>query len=108
MAQDASAALLKHLATTRPSNRTNFESHLVDAPELWQQLQYFEAATHPVLLWYENGKYASLFRFLAHRFLLAPDHILDAERIPARWLMACALKRGMHIMTLNASLRVMH
>ena len=54
------------------------------------------------------AKYLILFKFLAPRFLLAPDHVLDAERIHARWQWLCSLKRAMKLQTLNATLRLMH
>jgi hypothetical protein len=75
---------------------------------LWQNLMDFSQEDPPVLLWTGHGKYERLFRFLAPRFLLAPDHVLDAERIHARWQWACTLRRAMKLQTLNATLRVMH
>ena len=43
-----------------------------------------------------------------HRFLLAPDHVLDAERIHARWQWSCKSKNALKLQNLNASLRLMH
>jgi hypothetical protein len=94
--------------TTRPANRTSFENHLFSQEHLWQNLVDFSKAEPPVLLWKGHGKYRSLFKFLAPRFLLAPDHVLDAERIHARWQWACTTKRAQKIQTLNATLRLMH
>ena len=108
LAQDSAALLVKHLATTRPSNRTSFEKHLFTQEELWKNLEDFSKANPPVLLWQGHGKYLHLFKFLAPRFLLSPDHVLDAERIHARWQWLCSLKRSMKVQTLNASLRLMH
>ena len=68
----------------------------------------FSKANPPVLLWQGHGKYLIVFKFLAPRFLLAPDHVLDAERIHARWQWLCNLKRAMKVQTLNATLRLMH
>ena len=93
---------------TRPANRTSFEKHLFTQEELWQNLEDFSNANPPVLLWQGHGKYIHIFKFLAPRFLLAPDHVLDAERIHARWQWLCSLKRSMKVQTLNASLRLMH
>ena len=108
LAQDSAALLVKHLATTRPSNRTSFEKHLFTQEELWKNLEDFSNANPPDLLWQGHGKYLHLFKFLAPRFLLAPDHVLDAERIHARWQWLCRLKRAMKLQTLNATLRLMH
>ena len=108
LARDAACSLLKHLATTRPGNRTHFEQHLFSQEDLWQNLADFSKADPPVLLWHDHGKYQSLFKFVAPRFLLAPDHVLDAERVQARWQWICSQKRGLQIQTLNATLRRVH
>ena len=108
LAQASALSLLKHVVTTRPANRTSFENHFFSQEDLWQNLEDFSKAKPPVLLWKGHGKYESLFKFLAPRFLLAPDHVLDAERIHARWQWTCIQKRALKLQTLNASLRLMH
>ena len=108
IAQSAAVSLVRHLVTTRPANRTSFEDHMFTQQELWQNLEDFSKADPPVLLWQGNGRYERTFKFLAPRFLLAPDHVLDAERIHARWQRLCTMKRGMKIEFLNATLRLMH
>ena len=84
LAKGAASSLVKHLDTTRPCNRTSFEEHLFTQQELWQNLQEFSQAEPAVLLWHDNGRFERLFKLLAPRFLLAPDHVLDSERIHAR------------------------
>ena len=91
-AKGAASVLAKHLAKTRPGNRTLFEEHLLRREDLWKNLEEFSQADPAVLLWHDHGKYESLFKFLAPRFLLAPDHVLDAERIHARWQWSCQKK----------------
>ena len=108
LAQDAAKSLVRHLVTTRPGNRTSFESHLLSQEELWQNLQEFARADPPVLLWKGHGKFEVLFKFVAPRFLLAPDHVLDAERGHARWQWVCDKKKALKLMALNASLRLQH
>ena len=108
IAQEAAKALVRQLVTTRPSNRTQFEKHLLETPCLWKDLEDFSQAEPPTLLWRNNGQFETLFRFLAPRFLLCPDHVLDAERIHARWQWACTIKRGIKMHTLNACLRLTH
>ena len=108
LAKDAASELLKYLVTTTPANRTPFEKHFLDTPELWRNLEAFSTAEPAVLLWRDKGKYERLFKFIAPRFLLAPDHVLDAERVHARWQWTCLLKRGIRFQGLNASLRLMH
>ena len=107
VAKSAAATLLKHLVTTKPGNRTLFEDHLVNSMELWQNLEAFSKEDPPLLLWKGRGRFERLFKFLAPRFLLAPDHVLDAERIHARWQWICGAKRSLRIQTLNALLRMM-
>ena len=107
VAKSAAATLLRHLVTTKPGNRTLFEDHLVNSMELWRNLEAFSKEDPPLLLWKGRGRFERLFKFLAPRFLLAPDHVLDAERIHARWQWICAAKRSLHIQSLNALLRMM-
>ena len=107
-ARDAAALVMKHLVTTNPTNRTSFEAHLLLTPELWQNLEAFAKAEPPVLLWRANGKFETLFKFLAPRFLLAPDNVLDAERVHARWQWLCNIKRAFKFPGLNAVLRLTH
>ena len=92
LAQNAAMALARHLASTKPENKTAFEEHLFSQQSLWKPLEEFAIADPPTLLWHSKGKYESLFKFLAPRFLLAPDHVLDAERVHARWQWICRSK----------------
>ena len=106
VARDAAACLLKHLDTTRPANRTSFEQALVERPEVMSCLEEFSSAEPPVLLWRANGKYETLFKFIAPRFLLSPDHVLDAERIHARWQWILWNKRNLRLPGMNALLKL--
>ena len=108
LARDSAVALVKHLVTTRPGNRTSFENHLFNTEPLWKALEEFSKAEPPVLLWHGRQQYEALFKFLAPRFLLAPDHVLDAERVHARWQWHCNERRALKIHTLNATLRLVH
>ena len=106
VAQAAAKALSRHIASTRPSNRTLFEKHVFDTEHLWRNLVEFADAEPPVLLWQRHGQFENLFKFLAPRFLLAPDNVLDCERTHARWQWACSNQRSLKIHSLNASLRI--
>ena len=106
LARDSAKALLAHIAATRPENRTAFEVYLFEEDTLWKCIEEFSNAEPPVLLWKNNLKHETLFKFLAPRFLLAPDHVLDAERIHARWQWACSDKRRQTMQALNAELRL--
>ena len=107
-AKAAATELLKHLDTTRQTNRTAFKVHLSEAEGLYADLVAFANADPPVLLWHGHCKYEGIFRFLAPRFLLAPDHVLDCERTHAKWQWACTKARAMKMPKLNALLRVRH
>ena len=108
MASDSAKALMSVLDKTRESNRSAFESHMIETTELKANLLDFATADPPMLLWHGNGKFETLFKFLAPRFLMSPDNVLDAERVHARWQWSCLLKRGVTFQTLNASLRLTH
>ena len=60
----------------------------------------------PVCVWQGNGEYKALFQFLAMRFLLAPDQVLDCERAHARWNWICQAKRNLRMLAANAHLRL--
>ena len=81
---------------------------MLSLEELWQNLEEFARAYPPVPLWKGHGKVEVLFKCVAPRFLLAPDHVLDAERVHARWQWLCEKKRALKLMTLNAHLRLLH
>ena len=108
LAQKAAKDLVKHLATTRPGNRTSFEKHIFESEPLWKTLVDFADSEPAVLLWHGHGKFEPLFKFLAPRFLLAPDHVLDCERVHARWQWSCSQRRALKMFSLNALLRLTH
>ena len=55
LAKSSAAALVKHLVTTRPGNRTLFENHLISREDLWQNLEDFSKAEPPMFLWGKPG-----------------------------------------------------
>ena len=107
-ARAAAVSLAKHLATTKPGNMTSFEEHVFCDRDLRTCIEQFSNEEPAVLLWHANGKYEKLFKFLAPRFLLAPDHVLDAERIHARWQWGSHTARATQLPFLNAMLRLRH
>ena len=107
-ARDAAAPLVRHLAKTKPNIRTSFEEHLVKGDDLWRSLVEFATADPPVFLRHDDGKNESMFTFLAHRFLLANDHVPDAEKIHARWHCFCNRKNALKLRTLQTFLRLMY
>jgi len=107
-AQGVARTLLRRLDNAAPDSRTAFEKHLFEEPTLWDNLGAFAGARPPVRLWHGRGRFEPLFRWLATLFLVGPDHVLDCERIHARWQWICATKHAIQLPLLNASLKVTH
>ena len=105
VAQEGANKLLEHLLQTAPARRTPFEMALAENDAYMGNLQAFANVAPPCRLWQGQGAYKPLFRFLALRFLLAPDQVLDCERAHARWQWFCALKRNLTLPSMNALLR---
>ena len=72
LAKGSVAALVKHLVTTRPGNRTSFEHHMLTHVEVSEILEDASKAAPPVCLWGNKGQYESLFKLFCHRFLFWP------------------------------------
>ena len=96
------------LEATRLANMGSFEAHLKQAGHLLLLANEFAAAEPPVLPWHGQRRFEELFKLLASRFLLSPDHVLDAERVHARWQWLCQQKRRLKAPSLNACLRLTH
>ena len=88
VAQAGAQGLARHLAATNPSNKTLFEQTLFEQTHLWENLIEFSIADPPVLLWHGHGRHQGLFEFLAARFLLNPDHVLDADLSLPMWFVS--------------------
>ena len=105
-AKKAAGAFLLHLDSTAPPNRTPFERHVAENDVLRDNLTQFATRVPPVALWQGQGAFKPLFQFLALRFLLAPDQVLDCERVHARWQWFCQEKRNMRLPLMNGWLRL--
>ena len=105
-AQAGAQTLLRQLLTVAPGRQSSFERSVSDNVTLMANLQAFANVTPATCLWKNHGAYKPLFRFLALRFLLSPDQVLDCERFHARWQWLCATKRALRLKSLNASLRL--
>ena len=105
-AKTSAIGLLRHLDSIAPDKRTPFERHLVDSEELMSDLRAFANCEVAVCLWQGGGAYRRLFQFLALRFLLAPDQVIDCERAHARWNWLCESMRGVRLPYMNATLRL--
>ena len=107
-AQAAARSLVNHIARTSPSSRSPFERFLFEDDDKWDCLVAFANARPAVRLWHGRGRFEGLFRWLATLFLVGPDHVLDCERVHARWKWIIATKRGVRLPSLNAILKVTH
>ena len=105
-AQASATRLLQHLDSIAPGKRTPFESHIADSEELMSEIASFANLEVAVCLWQGGGAYRRVFKFLAMRFLLAPDQVLDCERVHARWNWLCDGMKGVRLPHMNAKLRL--
>ena len=105
-AQAAANQLQEHLLQTAPGRRTPFETSLADSDTYMANLREVLNAAQPCLIWQRHGAYKPLFRFLALRFLLALDQVLDVEGTHARWQWVCGQNRGLSLVSLHATLRL--
>ena len=105
-ARTSAIELVKHLASTPPLMRTSFEAYMFETSDLYHNLVEFAHADPPVRVWQGRGIFAVLFKFLAARFLTAPDNVLDCERMHGRWQWQCDFKRALKMHTLNATLKL--
>ena len=105
-AQTAATGLLLHLDSIAPCKRTPFERHLADSEELMPDIASFANREVAVCLWQGGGAYRRVFKFLAMRFLLAPDQVIDCERVHARWNWMCDGAKGVRLPHMNATLRL--
>ena len=105
-AQASANALERQLLTTARARLTAFEQVLVGNGTYMENLRAFASASPAVCLWQNHGAYKPLFRFLALRFLLAPDQVLDCERVHASWQWQCTCRRALRLKALNAWLRL--
>jgi len=105
-ARTGAVELLKLLASTPPAMRTSFEAYMFGTTDLYQDLVNFAHTEPPVRVWQGRGSFAVLFKFLAARFLTAPDNVLDCERMHGRWQWQCDFKKPLKMHTLNATLKL--
>ena len=112
LSRDASVAQLgaitfaEHLQRARSDALSAYDKHWIDDPVKMQLLNDFTRESPPALLWRARGKYASIFRFLAVRFLTCPDSVVSCERIHAMWQWIMLSKRSMSFKLLNALLKI--
>ena len=92
--------------TNRKQYKSGFEKAFYTDSRLQEQLAAFITADPPSVLWRNQGAYATLFRFLAIRFLGQPDSVLHCESFHAQWKWLEAAKRALKFKSLNAFLKI--
>ena len=98
--------LVAHLARVRPDACSKFEAAFKADDTLMRELADLADWPRPTLVWRSNGHFATLFRFLAVRFLSAPDSVLDCEGVHAKWKWIEIMRRGISFKCMNAILKV--
>ena len=106
-AQVAAMQLHEHLIRrASPDQRTPFEASIITDPILMDEIAAFSIVPEPCLLWRMNGRFKNIFKFLAVRFLAAPDSVLECEGVHARWQWLCVVRRRIKFLFLNGLLKV--
>lgn len=103
LAATAAKGLLKRLQTTKQLEP--LETCILNDRNLMSQLELFVSRPGKTL-WQHGNDCAELFRYLATRFLTAPDHVLDCEGVHAQWQWLMTTKRGMKLKLMNGILRM--
>ena len=106
-AQAAAIEFERHVLTIAPGRRNSFERAFVENERLMANLADFAHAAVPICVWQGKGAYKRLFVFLALRFLLNREHVLDCERGHARWQWLNSGKRNLRLNSMNAHLRML-
>ena len=107
-AQVASRELLTHLTKLRPNQCSLFEGAFLNNDTLMLQLSTYAEDINPECIWRKNGAFKDLFKFIADRFLGAPDHVLGCESTHACWKILEVGRRGMTFKLLNALVKLRH
>ena len=84
-AQASANELRRLLTSTHPDSQSVYCKSISDCPVMMEELNAFCDRQVPCLLWRGKAAYATLYIFLATRFLSAPDSVLDCEGTHALW-----------------------
>lgn len=105
-AQASANELRRLLTSTHPDSQSVYCKSISDCPVMMEELNAFCDRQVPCLLWRGKAAYATLYIFLATRFLSAPDSVLDCEGTHALWKWVELFKRGISLKLLNAVLKL--
>ena len=104
IAKEAANLLRDHLVTLRPGQATPYEQHLINDERLMREISLIADDPTPACIWRKRGRTAYLFRFLAVRFLGAPDSVGGCESIHAQWQWLECNRRNLKLPLMNALL----
>ena len=106
IAKEAANILRDRLVTIRPGNESGFESSLLGDFAFMRDLNSIADDQAPACIWQKHGRTAHMFRFVADRFLGAPDSVGGCESIHAQWKWLEINRRNLKFQMLNALLRL--
>ena len=106
VAQNNAATWLAHLNNVKRAKTSRYEQSWLDNSGMMKELTKFASVDPPSLLWRGHGAYQCMFKLLADRFLGAPDSVLDAEGVHAKWKWVEHVRRRIEFRMLNAVLRL--
>ncbi len=104
--RDAARLLLTHLVQLRGDQGTRFEKALLDDDVLMRQIDMIAHDEAPDCIWRKRGRTSYLFRFLAARFVGAPDSVGGCESIHAQWKWVETNRRHLTLKMLNSFCRL--
>ncbi len=106
IAKEAANLLLDRLVTLRPGQATPFEAAMLADDRLMRDISTIANDPSPACIWRKRGRTAHLFRFLASRFIGAPDSVGACESIHAQWKWLEINRHNIKFKLLNALLRL--
>ena len=83
--KEAANILRDRLVAIRPGHASRFEADILADDSLMGNISDIADDRTPACIWHKRGRTAPLFRFLADRFLGAPDSVGSCESIRAQW-----------------------
>ena len=96
----------QHLIRLQANTASPYDAEWLQDEVKMAQLADFADMEPPCLVWRNRGVFRDMFIYLADRFLGAPDSVLDAEGVHARWKWVEHVHRRIEFSSLNAVLRL--
>lgn len=106
LAKESANLLRSQLVSLRPGQATAFEACVLDDELFMRDLALICDDPLPACIWRKRGRTKYLFKFLADRFVGAPDSVGDSESIHAVWKRVEETRRGVKFKLMNALLKL--